>query len=238
MKIGILTPTRGRPEGLYRLWQSVVNTMSGENQIDFVFGADLDDPMLNQYMETYCKIGYSGRNPLNVFVTSERMPLAKLWNSLLNYSQADWFLCGNDDFVFKSGYWDKILVERIQSKIHPYWMFYFDDGIQGVNHGAFPILSKEWIATVGYYFPEHFIHNYPDTWVNDIALKAGVREYIPEIKTEHLHHSEGKSEFDQTYADGMAGDSNGHDQRRFVLMEKERGKIAEKIRCQLQAYSH
>jgi hypothetical protein len=220
MRISILTPSRGRPEGLYRLFKSMNETVTCK--VDLVIGIDMDDPKKPEYENLLIRMRQeSVKNLRVVMIADERKPLCAIWNYLLRLTQGDWIMCGNDDFIFQTKGWDKILEEKTKGK-HPYFMYYFDDGIQGANHGAFPILSKEWIETVGYYFPEIFIHNYPDTWVNDIALKLGVRIYIPEVKTKHLHYSEGLSEYDQTYQDGMKDNSNEKDKALFIQTEPER----------------
>jgi hypothetical protein len=226
MKIALLTPSRGRTEGLYRFFKSINDTISESNFIDLIIGIDRDDPQNGNYVELLTQMRNESKSNLNiVMIEDNRKPLCKLWNSLIRYSSADWFMCGNDDFVFDTDKWDEILNLKIKNLPHPYHLLFFDDGIQGSNHGAFPILSKEWIKEVGYYFPEIFIHNYPDTWVNEIAVKLGTRVFIPEIKGTHLHYSEGLSEYDQTYKDGMTDNSNEKDKLLFIQTEGERNKI-------------
>jgi len=235
MKIAILTPTRGRVWGLERLYNSIKNTISGNNQIEFIYYVDNDDTDLINYASLKL---IKDKNIRVVFVNGQRNPLCKTWNLLVNYSNADWYMCGNDDFIFNTKNWDLILENKIKTALHPYFMYFFDDGIQGMNHAAFPIVSKEWINAIGYYFPEKFIHNYPDTWVNDIALIAGVRVYVSEVKTSHLHYSEGLSEYDKTYSDGMDGNSNEIDKSIYIQTAQERINLGNLIKEKIKLWNY
>ncbi len=240
MNIAILTPSRIRPDGLFRLFESLNNTISSENDIELMVGLDLDDPLLNGYFDLLAVMKTRAKENFQInTVVSGRKPLAAIWNSLADLSNADWSMCGNDDDIYLTPGWDKILVEKIKGN-HPYNLYWFDDGLQHGNHCAFPILSKEWINTVGYFFPEIFIHNYVDTWVYDIACKLRVANYIPEVKHQHLHYSLRLSPLDQTYIDGMAENSNDIDREMFRNTAGERMKIVELLKskiCQLKDYS-
>ena len=75
---------------------------------------------------------------------------------------------------------------------------WFNDGINGEKHCAFPIISKKWFHTVGHFTPGIFNFLYNDTWIFDIAKRIGRAHYIPHVTTEHLHFTTGKSEVDET----------------------------------------
>lgn len=239
MRIAILTPSRSRPEGLYNLFDSVNKTMSGNHSIDFIVGTDKDDPEILSYANVLDVMHKEAHKKMRiVMLKAERQPLAKIWNSLVICSCADWFTCGNDDEIYITQGWDEILYQRVKDS-HPYHLYWFDDGLQHGNHCAFPIVSREWINTLGYFFPEIFIHNYVDTWVFDIACKLNVMRYIPEVQHQHLHHSIGMSKVDQTYLDGMANDANTKDQEMFIRTETIRNNAVELIKskiCQLPPY--
>lgn len=235
MKLAILTPSRMRPEGLYKFFESINKTISGEHGIDLVIGIDNDDPLKQEYRALLKKMKSESVNKLHVVMAeNDRKLLAQTWNSLIKYSSADWFTCGNDDEIYITPLWDKILFNRISG--HPYKLYWFDDGLQHGNHCAFPILSKEWIKTVGYYFPECFHHNYVDTWVFDIATKLRVTNYIPEVKHLHLHYSIGLNQLDQTYKDGMT--QNEQDKQLFYQTESQRNEIVEILKQKIWELGH
>lgn len=217
MKLAILTPSKGRLSGFIRLEESVVNTMSGENEIVFLIGADDNDP--TDYESTGVIVKrYSGKS------------VAQIWNDLANSVEADYYILGADDYVFETKEWDKILVSKIQ---HPYNLLWFNDGIQHGNSCAFPIVSREWIDLMGFFVPEIFIHNYSDTFVYDVAKKAGVCVYIPEVQNRHLHFSIIPEVFDKTYEEGLKNDSWSKDAVTYGASEGIRIELAQRIKDKL-----
>jgi hypothetical protein len=76
---------------------------------------------------------------------------------------------------------------------------WFEDLINGKSHCSFPIISKKWYETLGYFTPGVFHFGYNDTWVYDIAKRIDRCHFIPEVTVEHLHFSTGKVQMDSTY---------------------------------------
>jgi hypothetical protein len=229
MKIAILVPSRGRPDGLYRLFESVSATISGENEIQFIIGIDRDDPYKARYYDVLDRMEGS---EMTVFMDeNNRRPIAKIWNSLFKISTAEWFFPGGDDLIFKTKNWDSILVQKIKEQPHPFYLFYFNDSVHGEKLATFPIVSKYWIRTLGYLYPEIFKHNYIDTWLFDIACKLGTQFYIPEVITEHIHFSVNSNVvFDQTYADGLKDNALESDAKLFEDTESMRLLCVEEIK--------
>jgi hypothetical protein len=237
MKLAILTPSRGRTEGLYRFFKSINDTISGVHSIDLIIRIDNDDPA--DYENMFLKIYKEARSCLSVkLLINNRERLAVIWNSMISHTDADWFVCGNDDEIYETPEWDVIFFNKVSQYPHPYHMFWFDDGLQHGNHAAFPIVSKEWIAALGYYFPEIFIHNYVDNWVLDIAYRLGTAVYIPEVKHQHMHYSLNLSAYDKTYADGQANDSNGTDRALYINTELERIKCVNILKQKIWELEH
>ena len=117
-------------------------------------------------------------------------------------------MLSNDDQVYKDKGWD-VIIDRERNKFpDEIYCMWFNDGINGPNLCAFPIISRRWYETLGYFTPEIFEYFYVDTWIMDIARRAGRLHYIPHILVEHMHFTQGKSEYDATYRrnrpEGMA----------------------------------
>jgi len=85
---------------------------------------------------------------------------------------------------------------RFPDEVYCMW---FNDGINGPNLCAFPIVSRTWYETLGYFTPDLFEYFYVDTWIMDIAKRAGRLHYIPHILVEHMHFTQAKSVYDDTY---------------------------------------
>jgi hypothetical protein len=241
MKLAILTPSRGRPKELYRFFDSVNNTMSGQNEILFFVGIDKDDPAKKDYYDILHKMLLNAKDTLTVtMIEDDRKPIAKIWNSLVRIrswvDSPDYFAMGNDDLIYKTKEWDLILEEKIMSSDHPFYLYWFDDAINGITHCAFPIVSKHWVGALGYFVPECFKYFYVDTWTFDIATKAGVLKYIPEVESPHLHFSTG-APYDKTYNDNRLGDVNEHDAKVFKKTEDSRVKIAQTITKRIEEFN-
>jgi hypothetical protein len=103
---------------------------------------------------------------------------------------------GSDDFLWRTQGWDEIL--RQKTKEHPIACFYFNDGRENCD-SRIPIVTRGFYEVAGY-FPRYFHHFYGDTWVAEIADKAGCLYYAPEVVIEHMHPKFGKSQWDDVYA--------------------------------------
>ena len=128
------------------------------------------------------------------------MSVSKSWNIIAEKSLGDIMIMGNDDLVYKTVRWDSKLMARLLELDNPYYLSWFNDGINGNRHCAFPVITREWYETLGYFSPGIFNFGYNDTWVYDIAKRVGKLNYMNEILVEHLHFSVGKSNMDDTYA--------------------------------------
>ena len=201
MKISILTPTRNRPNNCERFIRSVYNTCWVRGDVELLFYVDSDDPALDIYLElqALCHTEFVGLHDVK-FVVGEPMSVSKSWNILAEKCVGDIMIMGNDDLVYKTQGWDDVLEKRLIELNDPYYLTWFNDGINSDRHCAFPVISREWYETLGYFSPGVFNFGYNDTWVYDIAKRVGKLNYMNDILVEHLHFSVGKSNMDDTYA--------------------------------------
>ena len=188
MRFSILTPTRNRPSNCIRFIQSVYNTSHNKDNVEMLFYVDNDDPSIEDYKKIEGKFTYG--DPISV---------SKSWNIIAEKCKGDYMIMGNDDLIYRTPGWDTILTEKL-SALDPFWCSWVDDGINGKNHCAFPIISREWYDAVGYFAPGIFNFGYNDTWVFEIAKRIDRCNYIKDIFVEHMHFTKSKSEMDDTYA--------------------------------------
>jgi hypothetical protein len=243
MKFAILTPTRQRPAGMDRLIRSVNETMSNQNEISMFIGIDKDDPDKRYYYDMIHGWQLSKKENMTIILIEDvRRTTAKIWNDLVRIrsweNSPDYFIMGNDDVVYKTTDWDVILAEKIKNQDHPFYLYWFNDNINGEKHCAFPIVSKYWIGATGYFVPELFRYFYSDTWTYDIAKKAGVCVYIPDVVAEHLHFSLGSHvKFDETYKFNRQGGASEEDSRTFSETEPMRENISKEIRRRIEVWN-
>ena len=111
--------------------------------------------------------------------------------------------------------------------------------INGKNHCAFPIVSKRWYETLGYFTPGIFHFGYNDTWVYDIAKRIDRCHFIPNVTVEHLHFSTGKVSMDPTYHRNRTeerGNLYHLDNAIFDETSEERARDAEKLKKCMNEY--
>jgi len=201
-KIAILTPTRARPGKLDTFLDSVYKTAANPERVFCWNYIDEDDPRQKAY-EDYTKTQHD--NSCNL--VAEQQSVSISWNFLANYATspslsenpADILIMGNDDLIYRTQGWDTIVEEEsniFSDEIYCMWM---EDLINGEKHCAFPIVSKKWYTTVGYFTPGVFNFGYNDTWVFDVAKRVGRTHFIPNAVNEHMHFTAGKSGMDDTY---------------------------------------
>ena len=196
--ISILTPTRNRPNNCDRFIKSLYETTQYTGTLELLFYVDSDDPAKDIYKEIEER--WQNNFWRIEFVIGEPMSVSKSWNIIAEKSLGDIMIMGNDDLVYKTVRWDSKLMARLLELDNPYYLSWFNDGINGNRHCAFPVITREWYETLGYFSPGIFNFGYNDTWVYDIAKRVGKLNYMDEILVEHLHFSVGKSNMDDTYA--------------------------------------
>jgi len=214
--IAILTPTRARPGRLDTFVNSVYETSANPERVFCYNYIDEDDPRSKAY-DDYAERQHD--NSTNLVGESQSVSLS--WNILAKFAAehlerpADILIMGNDDLVYRTQGWDTIVEEesnKFSDEIYCMWM---EDLINGEKHCAFPIVSKKWYTTVGYFTPGVFNFGYNDTWVFDVAKRVGRTHFIPNAVNEHMHFTAGKSSMDDTY-------ERNRTQQRGNLYEKDK----------------
>lgn len=226
MKVSILCPTRGRVSGAIRLANSIHSTAHDKNGFEVWFYVDNDDPKRAEYEE---KIGRAGNTSVRL-VVGPRESVSRTWNVIAKHCTGDVLMMGNDDLVFRTDGWDSALHRHVDTFDDDIYVAWFNDGIKGESHCSFPIVSRKWYETLGYFTPGVFQFLYNDTWIMDIGQRVDRLHYIPEVLCEHLHHSTGKSPVDQTTLDARENNMHVIDKQIYDDMENIRKNHAEKIK--------
>ena len=205
--ISILTPTRNRVSRLNDFILSVYQHTRKKGRVEMLMYVDDDDPSRQQYKEysKHCQTEFA--EMLNIrFVFGESKSVSASWNDLYAKSVGDILIMGNDDLEYRTSLWDLRIEkesERFEDEIYCMWM---DDKIHEDRQCAFPIVSRKWCETLGYFTPGVFEFGYNDTWVYDIAKRIGRCKWIGNVVAEHMHFSQSKSQTDDTYRRNRVGD--------------------------------
>jgi hypothetical protein len=186
--ISVLLPSRGRPEGVVRLWDSLVAKTSGEWEMI----VRLDDDDASPY-PPLTDVRYL-RGPRGV--------LSDLWNDAWRQAQGNIFALCADDVIYRTQGWDRIVGDAFPADGIAY--VHGDDlGGKGQTLGTLGFLHRNWTDAVGTFTPPYFVCDYADLWLNEIADNLGRRVFVP-IVTEHMHPAFGKAPVDQTHRERIA----------------------------------
>lgn len=214
-KIAVLCPSRYRPEGLRKAYESW-KAKSVASDIFFCF--QNDDPDLLKNIEVIEHMPYLIVG--NVGMVSK---VNRLCGFFANY---DAYLVLNDDQVIHTHGWDKMLldeIDRLESQHgHRLWILSWRDGIQDGNLCQ-GFATKEMLEITGSYYPVGYMrHLYSDDYFMHIGKECNILRYLPDVYIEHLHFSVGKSPNDKSYAETNCAEAFNRDKEAFDLWKAEK----------------
>lgn len=191
--LSILCPTRGRPANVERMVASALDTAHDPDRVEIVLYVDQDDPAAVPQL------------PNTRIVTGPRIVLSQCWNACYEQATGEILMHAGDDIVFRSDGWDEKVRDAFEQVPDRIVFVHGDDGSpHGGGFGTHGFLHRAWPTTVGYFVPPHFVSDYADTWLNDVANALDRRIYLPDVQTEHLHPAWGKGDWDQTHRERLA----------------------------------
>jgi len=200
-KVSLLLPTRERPEVFRRMYESALETISDESELEVVAVFDDDDTTRDQYPE----------GPVYITVPAGSR-ISALWNVAYGLSTGDVLQLGNDDLIFRSPNWDVAIRNALYSWPDHIGMVYPNDLYKVRKEPPYvwasnPFVTREWVEAVGFMTPPYFPMCWGvDTWVFLLAEKAGRCKYLKKVVIEQMHAMAGKAEMDANYKKGAFGD--------------------------------
>jgi hypothetical protein len=223
LKISILCPTRGRPENVKRLMESIISTSAEVPEL--LFYVDEDDDAFPHIADDYVHL-----------VRGPRITLSQCWNELAKVATGDILMFCGDDVVFKTKNWDVLVrnaFRRIPDKIA---FVHGDDGCYGSKFGTHGFVHRNWVEAVGYLLPPYFSSDYGDTWLNEVANSIHRRAFVPMI-TEHMHFLFGKAELDQTHKERMERGDRDNVKQLYEDLAPKRAEDAEKLKAFMASFA-
>ena len=113
---------------------------------------------------------------------------------------------------------------------------YGRDGIQDQKLGTHGFLHRNWVETVGYFVPPYFASDYNDLWLTDIAKRIKRARFLPEVFTEHMHPSVGKSELDVNHQERLRRHHRENVDLVYKSLKAKRKDDAKKLKAFIKAY--
>jgi hypothetical protein len=193
----VICASRSRPKQIQEMLDSFEKTKRGKT--DMVVYLDGDDPKLldytlGGYMVVYGTHTYQGQ-------VGVRRYLGEVADFVIKrYQDYDYYAEINDDMVFRTVGWDKILTKKIEDN-GGWGIAYGDDLMMSVKRRrpSQVVISANIIKTLGYIAPPCLKHLYRDYYWKELGEGIGKLFLCPEVIIEHKHWSVGKAEMDDTY---------------------------------------
>lgn len=226
--ISVCCPTRGRPESMRRLVESVRATADGPVQV--IFYLDDDDPD-SALMAS--RLGMAGLYGQVMHIIGERITMSDTWNVLARHAAYEILMACGDDVVFRTAGWDTQVRAAFAAVEDRIVLVHGDDLIHGPRLATHPFLHRRWVDAVGHLVPNGFSCDYTDTWVQEVADALGRRRYLPDVVTEHLHPIAGKARLDDTHRQRLARDRRDHNATAYAARAGDRARDVATLRALL-----
>ena len=199
--ISLLCPTRGRPDRVCVMLESIIKTTERLENVEILFYIDSDDDKKDDYIASINNLLNKYNNPFKRVLPhiGEPMSVSKSWNIIAEKCEGDILVMANDDEVWITKGWDRRLNEEADKFPDDIYCIYFDDGYIHDEGCSFPMVSRKWYETLGYFTPGIFKFLANDTWIEYIARHINRLHYVPDVLVEHRHHLYGSAEIDNTY---------------------------------------
>lgn len=208
-------PTRQRVKTAEKMLSSFLHTTSSATGI--IFCLDEDDPDLIKYQELfYNRAAYAISKRGRLIAKSNQIFLA-----LPHYS---FYHQSNDDFIYKTHHWDKILMKAIDEKFYGSGIAVGDDGIQSNGFPVVNITSGIMLRAAGWFHLPTLTHLYGDNVWNAIGESTGRMIYLKNVSVEHRHVMNKKAEEDVIYKETQSKEMYERDSLAFNTWRKGKAK--------------
>ena len=196
MDFSILCPSRGRPENLKRLIESIRKTASNIQAIEILVYLDDDDSTVDESdFEDYSNVK---------FFRGRRVWMSNAQNFLYCKSRGEILMACADDFVFRTEGWD-LEIKREFEKSHDKIQLVFGNDL-GIHAGKIPthfFLHKTYPEALGTWVMPGRASLW-DLWHYETSKAINRITYRDDLVIEHLNFRQTKSPeviFDQTTRD-------------------------------------
>jgi len=169
MKITVLLASRGRPEQLAGALYSLHNNASGEHDVQYCIGCDVDDPAtigIAKTMSIRLKLGYR--------VAERQASLGSLINQLALDIPADVYTSFCDDTICLTKGWDKAIAEAYEKNPQGVWWWTpaYKDPV------TVAVVSEAWRAAAGRIYTDYFPFWFDDLWLLEVWILATENPWV------------------------------------------------------------
>jgi glycosyltransferase involved in cell wall biosynthesis len=195
-KISFLLPTRGRPDLLKRLFQSIVDTTNDLKNVEIILCLDDDDSQSQRIDDPRLNI---------VKLIGTKSTMGDYNTKCLNRSVGDIIILLNDDLTIETSSWDKIISDLALTVPDDIFMAYPNDTESRGRMCTFPIMSRKTCEILSNPYPQEYEALYIDQHIFDIFIRLKLLGknrmfYLDHVIFRHNHFSNGGVRSDASYS--------------------------------------
>jgi hypothetical protein len=189
----VITPSRGRPENVKRLLETVRATRQAITDVHVC--VDDDDPELAAYRDVVAEHGSNGDR----LDTGPRMGLVEWTNKIAVPVAAEYRYLASlgDDHVPRTKGWDAALIRAIEDMGGTGIAYPWDGTREDIPEAV--VMSSDIVAALGWMCEPSLQHYWPDQVWADLGRGAGCLRHCRAVWVEHVHPATGKVPGDKTY---------------------------------------
>jgi len=221
--ISLLLPTRGRPNLLRRLFESLAKSTSRLERIEVVLYIDEDDVPTREVAHPQLQ--------LTKLIEAPGKKMGQMNQVCYENSRGRFVMLMNDDVIFRTKSWDTQVLDAFARFPDDAALVYGNDLHQRKTMATLPILSRAVCEALGGVCPRDYLNVYIDVHLFDIFKKLarlGYQRvvYLGDVIFEHMHPEAGKSPIDVTYVKK----NERFDDFLFLNLENERWDQARRLK--------
>ena len=181
-KIGILIPTRERPEDFIIFAESWRNTTEGLS--DVIVWIDEDDSSYEEIMKTYSEF---------IYEIGERNTSLTLLNKLAVKYQNKYDYLGfmEDDCNFNTFGWESIFIKKLV-ELGDNGIVWGNDLLNKDHIVGLPFMNSKIVRKLGFMSPPELKYIWCDYFWKRLGTELNSLHYFPDVIIEHRHYSTGK----------------------------------------------
>lgn len=180
-----LLPSRGRPSSVLRFFSAWKETQANSRGVLW-----LDDDDAHNYE------GIETPEKWQLVVSPRIDGTGPIANAIFKmFPNEPFYGFMGDDVLPRTKYWDRRLIDAAGTD----GLSYGDDGVNGIRHAAHSCMGGDRARELGWLALPGCKRTYIDNALMEDAKRRGKLFYCPDVITEHLHFSFGKSPMDATY---------------------------------------
>lgn len=196
-QISVLMPTRGRPNRLKRMLESLFLRASQPQLVEVVLRFDDDDITGIEFSD------FAYKKQIKKIV-GPTQSMGILNSECFENSTGDIIVLANDDVIVQTKEWDRKIRDGCQCFDDGIFLGYPNDLHKKQHMATFPIMHRRTLELLENPFPHEYEKTYIDLHIMDIFKRIEHRYgerivYFPEIVFEHFHPYSGKINRDKTY---------------------------------------